>query len=76
LNIQTKGKNLIKEGNFRKLQYGNKEASKHTIWLMNDSVLILKKREKGKFNVRAEMPIDKIIVWDLDPNGNSLFEYF
>jgi len=72
INMNLKSQRIVKQGEFKKVQFdSSKESSKHSVWLLLDTLLVAKKLSKGKYTLRAELPVDSMIVWDLDPNGTS-----
>jgi hypothetical protein len=64
-------KQLIHQGDLKKIVLNNVSMSKASIYLFRDVIFIMKRKEKGKLSVRAEFPLNAVIVWDLDSTGNA-----
>ena len=72
MNLQVKGRYLLRETEFKKVVFENMVV-RSTIWLFNDSILVAKKKEKNKYHYRTMFPLECCIVWDLDPSNNGIF---
>ena len=64
-------KQLMHQGDLKKVTLSGTVIPKACIYLFRDVLMIMRKKEKGKLSVRAEFPLNAIVVWDLDSTGNA-----
>ena len=71
--MQSSPREIVKETEFKKVQTDpSRDPSKQNVWLLTDMLIVAKRKDKNKFTFRLSLPLDSVVVWDLDPSGTSL----